>query len=169
MSLIQLAYSMPCGTYHTGRVWLVHHYQCIVFLGKIANLIHWSYIAVHREHTVRNNNTETLCLRFLQTSFHVLHVSVGITVALCLAKTYSVNDRSMVQRIRDDGILFREKRFEYAAVGVETSSIQDRVFRLEILRDGSFQFFVYILCSTNETDGWHSVSTVVHHFLRSLD
>ena len=51
------------------------------------------------------------------------------------AKTYSVNDRSMIQRIRDDGILFREKRFEYTAVSIEASGVQDRVFRLEILRD----------------------------------
>ena len=39
----------------------------------------------------------------------------------------------------------------------------------EIVRDGSFQFFVYILCSTNEADGRHSVTTVIHHFLRSLN
>ena len=47
VSLIQLAYAMTSGTYHTGRVGFIHHYQRIVFLGKITNLIHRSYVAIH--------------------------------------------------------------------------------------------------------------------------
>ena len=51
--------------YDTGRVRLVHHNQCVIFLGKLANLVHRSDIAVHGEHAVRGDDTVTLGLRLL--------------------------------------------------------------------------------------------------------
>ena len=48
-----LGYAMTRRAYDTGRVRLVHHNQCVIFLGKLANLVHRSDIAVHGEHAVR--------------------------------------------------------------------------------------------------------------------
>ena len=152
VSLVQFADAVARSANHTCRVRFVHHYECIIFLGQVTDLIHRCYISVHREYTVGNNDTETLCLSFLQASFQILHIRVGIAIAFRFAKTYAVDDRSMVQRVRDDGVFFAEKRFEHTSVGVETGCIQNGVFCLEIIRDSSFQFLMYILRSADEAD-----------------
>mgnify|MGYP007007664211 CR=1 FL=1 len=50
-------------------------------------------------------------------------------------------------------IFFSEQRFEQTAVGIETCSVQDRIFGFEIVGDSGFQLFVQILCPTDETYG----------------
>ena len=95
--MIQLAYAVSRSTYHSGRVRLVYHNQGVVFLGKVANFIHRSHVAVHRKDTVRNDDTETLCLSFLQAFFQFSHIGIGVAVAFCFAKTHTVDDGSMVQ------------------------------------------------------------------------
>ena len=148
---------------------LIHHNQCIVFLGQIADLIHRSHITVHREHTIGDDDTEALCLCFLQTFLQFCHVGIRIAVTFGLAEAHAVNDRRVVQRIRDDGILLGEQRFEHATVGIKTGRIQYGVFGLEIVGDGSLQFLVDILRATDKAHARHTEAATVHHLLRSLN
>ena len=69
----------------------------------------------------------------MQLALEVLHVGVGIAVALSLAQTHTVNDRGVVQRVRNDGIVGSEQWLKHTAVGIEASSVKNGVLSLEEL------------------------------------
>ena len=75
----------------------------------------------------------------------------------------------MVEGIRDNGVIGREKGLEHTAVGVEAGGIEDGVLRMEIVCDGLFQLLVDILGAADEADGGHAVATLVHGLLGGLD
>ena len=102
---------------------LVNHYESVVLLCQVADLVHRSHVAVHREHTIGADDAETLGLSLLQALLQLFHVGVGVAVALCLAQTHAVDDRSVVECVRDDCVLVGEERAEQAAVGIEAGSI----------------------------------------------
>ena len=154
---------------YAGRVGFVHHNQSVVLLSQFANLIHRSYIAVHREDTVRSDDAVALCLGFLQATFQVGHVCVGIAIAFSLAETYTVDDGSMVQRVGNDRVFFCKERFEQTTVGIEASSIEDSIFSLEVIRDSSLELLVQVLCSADEADGRHAVTVRIHRLFRCLN
>ena len=85
-----------CSTNNTCRVTFVNHHQSIILVGQFHNLIHWRSISIHRENAVRNNYSETLFLCFFQLCLQVFHVSIDITIALCLAKTHTIYNRSVI-------------------------------------------------------------------------
>ena len=141
---------MAGSTYNTSRVALVHHYQCIVLLCQVTDLVHGSHVAVHREHTVGYDDAETLGLSLLKALLQFLHVGIGIAVALCLAQTYTVDNRSVVQCIGDDSVLVGQQRLEHTAVGIKASGIEDGVLGLEVLADLSLQHLVDVGCTADE-------------------
>ena len=83
---------MACSSNNTSRVTLVNHNECVVLLSQVANLVHRSNVAVHREYAVGADYAETLSLSLLKTLLEFLHIGIGIAVALSLAKTYAVDD-----------------------------------------------------------------------------
>ena len=123
VGVVQFAHAMSRSAHYSGRVGFVHHYQCIILFGKVAYLVHGSYIAVHGEHAVRYDDAETLRLSLLQAFFKLCHVGIGITVTFGFAEAHAVDDGSMVQGIGDDGVLFGEERLEHTAVGIEAGGI----------------------------------------------
>lgn len=52
-------------------------------------------------------------------SSHTVHVAVLVAETLGLAQTNSVNDTSVVQGVRDNGVLVREDGLKDSSVGVE--------------------------------------------------
>ena len=120
-------------SHHACRVALIHHNECVVFLGQVANLVHRCHVAVHREHAVGDDDAEALGLRLLQAAFQLAHVGVGIAVALRLAQAHAVDDAGMVEGIADDGILVGEEWFKHAAVGIEAGGIENGVVGVEIV------------------------------------
>ena len=153
---------------HTCRVAFVYHNKCIVFFCQIANLVHRSNVAVHRENTIGNNNAETLSLCFLQTFLQFFHVSISVTVTFSLAEANTVYNRGMVQCVRDDSVFFVEQCAEYTAVSIETSCVEDSIFCFEVIGNGSFKFLMNVLCSADKTYRRHTEATLVHHFLRAF-
>ena len=106
---------------HTSRVAFVNHHHSVVFFCEFANLVHWSHVAVHREHAIGGDDAEALCLCFLQALFKFFHVGVGVAIAFCLAEAHTVDDRSVVQRVADDSVAFAQQRFKQSAVGIEAA------------------------------------------------
>ena len=102
---------------------------------------------------------------FLQASFQVGHVGIGVAIAFGFAEAYAVNDGSMVQGVRDDGVFLGEEGLEHTAIGVETSGVENGVFSLEVVGDGCFQFLVDVLRSADEAYGRHAVSAAFHNLL----
>ena len=155
-------------THNAGGVAFVHHNKRIVLLCEVANLVDGSHVAVHREHTVGDDDAETLFLRFLQAAFEVGHVSVCIAVTLSLAEAHAVDDAGMVERVGDDGVLCGEERFEHAAVGIKASGIENGVLSVEVVGNGCFKFLVRVLRAADEAYARHAVAATVHHVLGGL-
>ena len=74
-------------------------------------------------------SSETLpnSARVFQLGLQITHVIVGIAIAFGLAQPHAVNDRSVVQTVRDDRIFRPQKRLKQSAIGIETCRKQDRV------------------------------------------
>ena len=131
---------------------LVNHHESVIFLGQLADLVHRGDVAVHREHAVRADDAESLCLSLLEATLKVGHISVGVTVTDSLAETYSINDGCVVQGVGDDRVISREKRLEHTTVGIKAGCVEDGVLSVEEVRDGRLKFLVKILGSADETD-----------------
>ena len=154
---------------NSGGVRLIDHDEGVIFLRKLVDLIQRTHITVHGEDTIGSDDTEALCLRFLELLLKIRHVTVGITVTHCLAKTHTIDDRRMVERIRDDRILFRQQRFEKSSVGIKTSGIKDRVFRSEEIGDDALEFLVGVLRTADKTHRRHTITARIHTGFSGLD
>ena len=148
--------------YDTCGVRLIDHNHGVVLLGESVDLVERTYIAVHREYTVGNDNAVTLCLGFLEAFLQFGHIGVGVAVSLGLAKTYTVDDGSMVERVRDDGVLIVQQGLEYAS---EACSVEDGVLCAEELSDLGLEFLLQVTCTADETNTGHTVAVCVEGFL----
>ena len=86
----------------------------------------------------------------MKATLKVGHISIGIAITLSLTEAYAIDDRGVVQCVRNDGILIGEERLEYTTISVEAGSVEDCVLGLEVVRDGSLEFLVKVLCAANE-------------------
>ena len=93
-----------------------------------------------------------------QLSFEVGHIIMRVTVTRCLAQADTVDERGVIECVRDDGVVFIEQRFEDAAVGVERCGIEDGILHAEEVGDGSFQLFVYRLRAADKAYRRQSVA-----------
>ena len=82
--------------------------------------------------------------------FQISEVVVGVTKALGLAKTHAVDDRSVIERVGDDGVLCGQESFEKAAIRIKTGRVEDGVLGAEILTQGLFELTVKGLCPADE-------------------
>ncbi len=146
----KLTHAAACLAHNACRVALVHHHQGVIFLCQVANLVHRSHIAVHREHAVGDDDAEALLLSRLELFLQVRHVGIGIAIALCLAQAHAVDDAGVVQGIADDGILVGEQRLEHTAVGIEAGGIKNGVVGMEKLADSLLQLLVDVLRAADE-------------------
>ena len=136
---------------NSGGVAFVNHHERVIFLGQLADPVHRSHVAVHREDSVRADDAEPLGLGLLEAALKVGHVRVGVAVADSLAQTHAVDDRSVVQRGGDDRVLCREKRLEHTAVGIEARGVEDGILGVEEIGNRRLQLLVEILGSADET------------------
>nr|GEU28576.1 hypothetical protein [Tanacetum cinerariifolium] len=139
------------GAHEARRVALVDHHQRAVAVGQVADLVELGDGAVHREHAVGDDHLVALAGGGLQLGFQVGHVVVSVAQARGLAQADAVNDRGVVQGVRNNGVVLVEQRFEHAAVGVEGGCVQDGVFGAEEGRDRAFQLLVHGLRAADET------------------
>ena len=155
--------------HYTCRVRFIHHHHGIVLFGKSNYFIHRSHIAVHREHTIGYNQSETTLLCRLKLLFQVGHIGIGITIPLCFAQTHTVNDRSMIERIGDYRIFVGKQWFEHTTVGIETGSIQNGVFSVEEFSYFCLQRLVSILRSANKPHRCHAITPFVESSFGSFN
>ena len=91
----------------TGGVAIVEVHHGVVFRGERMDLVELGDDAVHREHAVGGDELEARAggIGFLEFRFEVGHVVVGVAEALGLAEAHAVDDRGVVERIGNDGVL----------------------------------------------------------------
>jgi hypothetical protein len=148
---------------------IVDHHQGIVALGEIADSGEVGDDAVHRKDAVRGDQAEAAVLRFPQARLQLGHVVVGIAQPARLAEANAVDDRGVVQRIADHGILFAEDGLEQARIGVEAGAVEDRVLGAEKAGQPLLELLVVILGPADETHRGHAEAVAVERRLGGLD
>ena len=150
---------------------IVDHDEGAVALGEIADLLQLRHIAVHGEDAVGRDQLEARAVRvgLLQPRLQLVHVGVGEAVALCLAEPNPVDDRGVVQRVGDDGVLGRKQRLEHAAVGIEAGGEEDRVILAEPFGDPLLEAAMQSLRAADEADRGHAEPELVECLARCGD
>ena len=92
----------------------------------------------------------------MQLCLELVHVAVRVPVPCRLAEADAVDDRRVIQRIGNDGVVLGEQRFEQTAVGVEAGGKQDRVLRTQECRQALLELAVNALGTADESDRRHS-------------
>jgi hypothetical protein len=101
------------------RVRVVDHHERVVAVGQVADLVQRRKVTVHREDAVGDNEPAPGAAGGLKLHLEVCHVPVEIAQAFCFAQPNAVDDRRVVERVRDDHVLCAEQHLEHAAIGVE--------------------------------------------------
>ena len=79
-----------------------------------------------------------------------------VAKTLRFAEPDPINDRRVIQFVRNDGVLGAEQRFKQTAIGVEGRGIKNRVLGPEKFRERAFELFVDVLRAADETDTGHA-------------
>ena len=166
--IVTFSYTTPGFAYHTCRVRFVYHHHSIVFFSQCINFVQRSYVAVHRKNAISHNQSETLCLSLFKLIFQILHICISIAVTLRFAKSHTIYNRSMVQRIRNNSIFFIQQRFKNTTIGIKAGSIQNSIFRSEKTCNRCFQLFMNVLRSTNKPHRRNTVTVCIQSFLGSF-
>ena len=93
------------------------------------------------------------------------HVGVLVAEARSLAEADAVDDRCVVERVGNDGVLLGEDRLEQAAVRIPTGNVEDRVFVAEELRDAILQVLVDVLRAADKAHRTHAVAVLVERLV----
>ena len=109
---------------------VINHDHGIVLIRQITNSFEVSDDSIHGKDSVGSNQflTFTISIRLLELLFESVHVIVRITVSASFTKTHTIDDRCMVQLIRNNGIVRPEKHFKQAAIGIEARRIKNGIF-----------------------------------------
>ena len=151
------------------RVRVVDHDEGVVAIGECADLVERGEIAVHREHTVGDDEAVAGIACLDEPGLELGHVAVGVAKPLRLAQAYAVDDRGVVEGIADDGVAFVQKRLEDAAVGVEAGAEQHCVLRAEERREPQLEVAVDRLRAADEAHGGHAVAPRIEGVVRRSD
>ncbi len=92
-----------------------------------------------------------------------------VAKALGFAQPDTVDDGSVVEGIRDDGVFLPEKRLEYPTVGVEGSRIQNGVLGAQKLGQLPLQLLVDVLSAANKPHRRHAIPVGINGLLSGLN
>lgn len=154
---------------------VINHHQRTVLIRQVADLLQRRQVAIHGEHPIGDDDGPTCTgavvqLRGgLQLLLQVSHVPVGVAEAGCLGQADAVNNRGVVQRIGNDGVLGPKQGFEHSPVGVEAAGEQDGVIGAQKGRQPLLQLQVDILRAANEAHRGHSETSLVQGPLGGCD
>ena len=102
-------------------------------------------------------------------AFEVLHVEMLVPVAFGLAEANPVDDRSVVQRIRNHCVLVSCQAFEEAPIRIKAAWIENRILCPVEVAQFLLQVLVDILGPADKSHWSHSASTNIHYFLSCFD
>ena len=150
---------------------VVHHHQRIVGIRQTANVHEIGEIAIHGEDAIGDDDDApgTCPARGFQLGLEIIHVAIGESVALGLRQPDAIDDRGVVQRIRDDGVLLAEQRLEDGAVGVEAGGEEDGIIGAEVVRDATLKCEVQVGRAADEAHRRHAEAMGVQRLLRRGD
>ena len=150
---------------------VVHHHECAVLVGQVADGFQVGDVAVHREHRVGGDHdvARTFVACFFQFRFQVRHVVVPVAETHRLAEADTIDDRGVVQLVGDDRILRAEQRLEQAAVRIKAGGIEDGVLHAQEIGNLLLEFLVHFLRAADEAYRSHAVTPFIEALLAGLD
>ena len=92
----------------TDRVRVVDHHERIVSLGELTDLVEPGQVAVHREDPVGRDQAATRSRGLLEARRELVHVAVCVAKPLGLAEANPIDDRGVIELVRDDGVLLAQ-------------------------------------------------------------
>ena len=152
---------------HSVRV--VDHHHRAVLIRKVADLRERSVIAVHREDSVGDDQDPSCTLRLPQPRLQLLHVAVRVAMARSLRQPHAIDDRCVVEGVRDHSVVGAEDRLEQSAVRVVAGGVEDRGLLAEERRQPGFQLQMLGLRAADEPHGRHPEAPLIERGLRGLD
>jgi hypothetical protein len=116
---------------------VVDHDERAVGIGEAADIGKLGEIAVHGKNAVGDDD-DAAGVGFaggFELRFEIIHVAIGVAVARRLGEPHAVDDRGVVEAVRNDRVHVAEQRLEQAAIGVETGGVEDGVLHADIGSD----------------------------------
>ncbi len=143
-----------------GGVAVVDHHERSEPIGDLADRGQVGEVAVHAEDPVgHDHRVAGACVGGLaEFRLEVRHVPGGEPVPPGLAQPDAVDDRRVVQRIGDHGVLGAEQWFEDRPVRIETGGEQDRVVGTDVVRDVGLHDPMEVERAADESDRGHAVA-----------
>ena len=124
--------------------------------------------SVHRERAICRDQLmpRSRRHRFLQFHIEVGEVIVGVTKTLGLAKPDTINDRGVIQGIRNHRIFGRKNGFKKSTIGIKTGRVKNGIFRAQKLRKRFLKLAMQGLRSANEPNRSQAKSVGAHRCTR---
>lgn len=97
------------------------------------------------------------------------HIAVRISRLLRPTQPNSIDDRGVIEFIRENRIFRSQHRLEDAGVGVKAGRIQDCILALVKFRQLSFQLFVNVLRSADEPNRAQPGTVLVQRLFGKTD
>mmetsp|Transcript_49423 Transcript_49423/g.122833 ORF Transcript_49423/g.122833 Transcript_49423/m.122833 type:complete len:400 (+) Transcript_49423:187-1386(+) len=160
---------LACRAEEACRVALVYKHLRVVLASERADLVEWRDVAVHREGAVGRDEARARALRGDELLLQVRHVEVLVPEAFGLAQPDAVDDRRVVERIGEHGVLLRQDGLEETCVGVETGGEEDGVLCAVEGGDGVLELLVDVLRAADEAHARHAQPVRRERLLRDLD
>ena len=92
----------PTLTQHPRTMCIINHEKAIMGLRHVSQLREWCHVAVHAEHSVRDDeSTATISRHVLDQSAQMIHVTMTVNGYPSLRQTASVDDTGVVQLVAE--------------------------------------------------------------------
>jgi len=154
---------------HADAVRFVNHDSCIVFLLQLDNLGQLAEVAFHAEHTIYDNQLDTLGLTLLELLLEVLHVVV-LELELCgKAEATAVHDACMVAVIADNIVVAVNNLTDDATVHGETRRKAKRFFLAYELGKFLLELHMDVERTVKETTACTTAAVPLHSSTTSID
>ena len=150
-------------------VGVVDHHERAVAVGEVADPGEVGDVAVHREDAVGRDHPRVGAGRLLEARLELVEVAVRVAQPRRLAEPDPVDDRGVVERVGDDGVVGPEQRLEEAAVRVEARAEEDRVLGAEEGRQPLLELLVQRLRAADEPHRGHPEAPALERVTGGLD
>ena len=125
--------------------------------------------AFHREHTVGHHHFVARVFRGFERTPQIAHVAILESLLPRFRQTHAVDDRRVIELVRDDRVLLEDDRLKQTLVRVPARAVQDRILGAEKFGDALLELTVNRLRAADEAHRGEPVSVVALRFLRGFN
>ena len=159
----------PPAAQHARGMRVIHHHDAVVFLPKVAQLRQRRNIAVHRKNTVGNDQLLARKIRVLfEDALAVLHVLVLENLDRGSGKTRAIDDRSVIQLVGNNQIVFSQNCRHRSRVGRKSRLKHHAGFHLLERRDLLLQLQMQFHGASNRANGPRTRAVSLHRVQRGF-